>query len=319
MLPPCDGHPAVPVSLPLGSASPPGVVGSPAGSLGWFAGKEQVEPATGVVEQADRLGHLLLTADLGDLRDGAHDEADRLAQRAEAVLGRGRVPHGVELLTVLVDVGAARVGQVDHRPALGLLGAHQAFVGQLRHRRVHRARAGAPCPAGALGDLLDDLVAVHRLLGEQREDRRAHVTARPSSTAAAARAAEAARTAEATTRSATGASEAPGTAEARPAEGAAPLAAAEPLAAVARFSTEHRRAGEPAVTTTLVATGAVPPVSVRAVPALSLALAGSLVGSHVAPPSLFDRDTLTIYRDCHQRKALEEEREGPSGRRRAPP
>ena len=211
MLLPCDGHPAVPVSLPLGSASPPGVVGSPAGC----AGEEQVEPATGVVEQADRLGHLLLTADLGDLRDGAHDEADRLAQRAEAVLGRGGVPHGVELLAVLVDVGAARVGQVDHRPALGLLGAHQAFVGQLRHRRVHRARAGAPGPAGALGDLLDDLVAVHRLLGEQREDRRAHVTARPSSTAAAARAAEAARTAEATTRSATGASEAPGAAEAR--------------------------------------------------------------------------------------------------------
>src|SRR5205823_2008331 len=57
-----------------------------------------------------------------------------------------------------------------------LAGGHEILVGEQLQRRVHRARARPPQPVRALGDLLDDLVAVHGPLGEQRQHGRPHVT-----------------------------------------------------------------------------------------------------------------------------------------------
>src|SRR5262249_44373079 len=53
----------------------------------------------------------------------------------------------------------------------------QALVLQLLQRRVHRPGAGLPDAVTALRDLLDELVAVPRLLGEQRQGGSPDVTA----------------------------------------------------------------------------------------------------------------------------------------------
>src|SRR6185437_13252829 len=62
----------------------------------------------------------------------------------------------------------------------------EAFVLELVQRRVDRSRAGCPPSTGSVGDGLHQLVAMHRLLGEQQQDRRPHVAARNASTTAAA-------------------------------------------------------------------------------------------------------------------------------------
>ena len=104
---------------------------------------------------------------------------------------------------MLLDVPGARLGEVDDPAALHLLDADQALVLELRDRRVDRPRAGAPDTAGPLADLLDDLVAVPRLLRDQGEDGAAHVTARGASSAAPAASGESAgRAARAETRTA---------------------------------------------------------------------------------------------------------------------
>ena len=54
--------------------------------------------------------------------------------------------------------------------AFALLADNQSFVDQQLQGRVDRAGAGPPQVLAALGNLLDDLVAVHRPLGEQHQD-----------------------------------------------------------------------------------------------------------------------------------------------------
>ena len=118
--------------------------------------------------------------------------AQLLEQRRGVVVAAvDRRPHRVELGAVLLDVAGALLGEVDDPAAVGLLDADEAFVLQLRERGVDRAGAGAPGPTRPLGDLLDDLVAVPGLLGDQREHGGADVTAGRAA-APAARAAEAA-------------------------------------------------------------------------------------------------------------------------------
>ena len=71
----------------------------------------------------------------------------------------------------------ALLGEPEHPSSIAVHTLDQPFVLELLDGRVHRPGAGLPGSAGALGDLLDDLVAVHRLHREHVEDRRAHVTA----------------------------------------------------------------------------------------------------------------------------------------------
>ena len=82
-----------------------------------------------------------------------------------------------ELVGVLLDVAAALLGELQQPAALALAALDQALVLELLDGRVDRAGARLPGAAAALGDLLDDLVAVHRLDGEHVEDRGADVTA----------------------------------------------------------------------------------------------------------------------------------------------
>src|SRR5262249_33310388 len=85
---------------------------------------------------------------------------------------------GPDLLGVRVDVLASLIGQrVAPAAALGRLRLDQALVLQLLQGRVDRTWARLPHPAAALGDLLDYLIAVPRLLGQQRQGRGTDITA----------------------------------------------------------------------------------------------------------------------------------------------
>src|SRR6202040_3276909 len=63
----------------------------------------------------------------------------------------------------------ARVGESEELAALALLRADQPFVLELLQRWIDRAGARTPDAVAALLDLLHDLVAVARLLGEQQQ------------------------------------------------------------------------------------------------------------------------------------------------------
>src|SRR3954470_15291577 len=71
---------------------------------------------------------------------------------------------------------AAGVGQLVDGAAVAGLAAHEPFVGEQLERRIDRAGARPPRAAASLLELLHDLVAVARQLGEQQEDRRANVS-----------------------------------------------------------------------------------------------------------------------------------------------
>ena len=106
----------------------------------------------------------------------AKSRAVTLLRVAVALALEGR-PHLGDLVGVRREVVAARVREPEGTPAPLVVALDQALVLELRDRRVDRAGARAPGTVGALGDLLDHLVAVQRLVGEHREDRHPHVTA----------------------------------------------------------------------------------------------------------------------------------------------
>ena len=74
------------------------------------------------------------------------------------------------------DARPASVSANSLRPSVSSR-ADQALVLELLQRRIDRAGARAPDAVTALLDLLHDLVAVARLLGEQQQRRRADVAA----------------------------------------------------------------------------------------------------------------------------------------------
>ena len=96
---------------------------------------------------------------------------------------------------VLAPLGRELVGAL----ALDLDGVDQALVLELLERGVDRAGARLPDALGAALDLLDQLVAVLRLLFEQEQERGADVAAPGAGTASSAAAAMVAGAAEAGT------------------------------------------------------------------------------------------------------------------------
>ena len=85
--------------------------------------------------------------------------------------------HGAASAPVAAAAALAVVGQVEELATVGLLDADESFVLELLERRVDRARTRAPDALAPSLDLLHELVAVARLLGEQGENRGADVTA----------------------------------------------------------------------------------------------------------------------------------------------
>ena len=91
---------------------------------------------------------------------------------------RGRTAGGLDVL-------AARVGERDELASRVRGDGDEALVLELADRGVDGARAGRPSPPAALGDRLHQLVAVHRLLGEEQQDGSTDVATRRPSVAAA--------------------------------------------------------------------------------------------------------------------------------------
>src|SRR5690606_31143894 len=142
-------------------------------------GEDLVELAAGLGEHLLGPGELPRAAAVDDLHQGRGGPAGEVEQLGP-VLADVRphvLPGSPQLVAVLRDVGAAGLGEPEGLLALRLLRDHQPFVRELLERRVDRAGAGLPAALAAFGDLLDDLVAVAGLLGEEREDRRADVPA----------------------------------------------------------------------------------------------------------------------------------------------
>src|SRR5262249_61198124 len=77
--------------------------------------------------------------------------------------------HGVDEVAVLLEMGAALVG--DGVALLGALdlGGDVAGLFEIRQRRINDAGARRVPAGGLVFEHLDDLVAVARLLGHQRE------------------------------------------------------------------------------------------------------------------------------------------------------
>src|SRR6185312_8883839 len=126
-----------------------------------------------------RLGALRLVADLEHLGDrdrnllhDLHDGACVVGDVVGHLLPRRRL-----VGAALLDQLAAGVGEVQQLAAVDLLGAHEPLVLQQLEGGVDRACARAPRATAALFELLHDLEAVARLLGEQQQRGRAHVAA----------------------------------------------------------------------------------------------------------------------------------------------
>src|SRR5262249_2727485 len=90
-------------------------------------------------------------------------------------------------LRALLDGLLARVGKREDSLAVDLLALDQPLVLEQLQGRLDRAGPRAPAAPGALLELLDHLVAVHRAPAQQGEDREAHV-APPGTVAARAEA-----------------------------------------------------------------------------------------------------------------------------------
>src|SRR6478735_7948729 len=165
------------------------------GLLRVAVGEQAVELASGLREDLRRLRALLGGAGRDDLPHPAHDLADEWHEVVGTAGGAGRLllgrllegpPGGGHLLGVLLDVGATRVGEAQQSPALDVAALDEAFVLELLDGRVDRAGARLPRTVRALGDLLDELVAVHLVAREDVEDGGADVAASGAGSAASA-------------------------------------------------------------------------------------------------------------------------------------
>src|ERR1044072_7626345 len=142
-----------------------------------LVGEDEVQLLAGLVDDGQRLLALFLAAGLPDLTEGLHQtEAGLpdLAERLEVDTTGGFLPRRVG---ALVGRGTAGLGEREQLLAALALTGDQPLVLQQLEGGVHRAGAGLPRPAAALGDLLDHLVTVHGPVLEQGQDRGPHVSA----------------------------------------------------------------------------------------------------------------------------------------------
>src|SRR5450759_5694189 len=148
-------------------------------------GEDGVQLLAGVVQDLDGGRNLLRRAVLADLEDHGHELADRLAVAAAARVALGRVLPGSGLVGGLGDGGLAGIGEAEDLLARSLFACDKTLVSEELERGVDRTRGRAPGAAAACGELLDHLVAVHRLLGEQAKNGSADVASAGASAGAA--------------------------------------------------------------------------------------------------------------------------------------
>src|SRR5262249_10621986 len=135
--------------------------------------EQGIEGPARVGEDRARLGDLLGAADVADLAGGHPQPAHLLKQRRDRVVDRPAhlLPGRTQLGAARLDLGAPRVRQHVDTTVADLFGPDEAFVLELRERRVDRAWARPPDAVRALLDLLHDLVAVERAFCEEEQRR----------------------------------------------------------------------------------------------------------------------------------------------------
>lgn len=149
-------------------------------------GEDEVERAAGLGKDSLGCLHLLGVAPC-ELANGVAQLLQGIAKLAAASAPRGELGEGIgQCLAVIPEVCLASVGQSGEFAATLSEGVDKAFVFELAQSWVDGAGAGSPGTGGSLGDGLHELVAVHGLLGEQRQQRRAHIPALRSPTSCAA-------------------------------------------------------------------------------------------------------------------------------------
>src|SRR5579862_3498410 len=142
-------------------------------------GQQQVERLAGLVDQGDRLLDLVVRAGPLDLRNRGEHGADRLAhpQPRAGCVGDLLPGHGFAVLGLGPDRRPAGLGQREDAAAAVLLAGHETLLLHRLEGGVHRTWSWCPRSPAAVGELLDHLVAVHRLLGQETQDCRLHVAA----------------------------------------------------------------------------------------------------------------------------------------------
>ena len=125
------------------------------------------------IEAAPRLGQDRAGRGLGSRRADAIDldrrDPELAGEPAEIVARLAAGPRAVGRDGL--RGGPAGVGQRERPASVAVLDRDEAFVLELLEGRVDRSGARAPAAAAALAELLHDLVAVHRLFGEESEGR----------------------------------------------------------------------------------------------------------------------------------------------------
>jgi hypothetical protein len=133
--------------------------------------QKHVELAARLGKKSSRFGALLLGANLGNLVRGERHVLDGVAQlylhRVDAT--EDVFPRRVQA-RVGCEVRAALVGELKAALAGIVQTSDQALVLEELQGRVDGAGTRLPYAAAAISELADDLVAVHRLLGEQGEN-----------------------------------------------------------------------------------------------------------------------------------------------------
>src|SRR5436305_5393315 len=145
-------------------------------------GQDAVHRAPCLGQRLRRAANLLLVAGAYDLRRGDVDLLELLLHVAHRV----RVLLGVPGRCVVAagDVLAAGVRELEQLGALDVDRPDQTLVLELLKRGVDRARTRAPAAAASILDLLHELVAVARLLGQQKHQRGAYIASPPATATA---------------------------------------------------------------------------------------------------------------------------------------
>ena len=141
--------------------------------------QEQIELSASVAKDGVRLGDVVCIPGPADLPGGREQLEGLITEIPMTAAHRSRrlcpgCGTGGELGRLL----AAGVGELeDTATAIGLDGTDEAFVLELLEGRVHGAGTRPPGAVAPAFELLNDLVAVRWLLGQEDEDRSSHVTA----------------------------------------------------------------------------------------------------------------------------------------------
>ena len=122
------------------------------------------------------LGHLLGRAGAGDVHEGGADLEDQVTELGVVLARRNALARGWRTRRPARCHPLTLFGEPVDPSTVLFLGADKALVLELLQGGIDGARARLPAAAAALADFLDDLVTVHRLLGEQRDHRRSDVT-----------------------------------------------------------------------------------------------------------------------------------------------